>query len=221
MDYVLITRITLGSLYSILVIIRISFAFLDLKIEPNSDVKDNIPTLIVIQIYILSLIITVFTYIANPNWYNWGNIPKYSNVIIWIGLTLGILSLGLFISAHIYLGRNYSFFLRFQKDQKLVKTGPYRFVRHPIYTAYILFHIGIFLIVGNWFLGIIWIGGFCIIFVLRIRKEEKMLIETFGHEYLEYKERTGCIFPPVIKLLNKKKRRRILSSIKEKDSKEV
>ncbi len=207
MDYGLAVRIILGTLYGVFTIMRILLALLSINLNQDSDVKDSIFTLSLIQIYIISIIIIVFTFITMPDWFAWGNIPHYPNPLIWVGLTIGVFSLGLFIIAHFYLGKNYSFFLKIKQNHKFVSTGPYRFIRHPIYTTYIFFHTAIFLITGNWFFGIIWIGGICLILLLRIRKEEELLVETFGDEYITYKQRTGSLFPPIFKFLKRDTRK--------------
>lgn len=217
MDYVLIVRITLGALYGVFTIMRILFAIIAMELNQDSDVKDSIFSLSIIQIYIISIIIITFTFVTSPDWYAWGNIPNYPNEFVWVGMTIGVLSLGVFFIAHFYLGKYYSFFLKIQKDHKFVSNGPYKLIRHPMYTAYILFHTAIFLITGNWFIGIIWIGGICLILLLRIRKEEELLVETFGDEYVSYKQRTGSLFPPIFKFLNRKTRKLDKNTIDEEE----
>lgn len=114
-----------------------------------------------------------------------------------------------FIWIHRYLGKNFSYTLIIKPDHQLITSGPYRFIRHPMYSAFLIFHIAIFLISGNWFIGIIWIVGLLIIFLLRISKEEEMLLNKFSKQYREYQKRTGSLFLPIFKMLQKHKRKEI------------
>jgi hypothetical protein len=102
---------------------------------------------------------------------------------------------------HLFLGKMFSHTLVIRDDHSLISNGPYRFIRHPMYTAFIIFHVSIFLIIGNWFYGIVWIGGLFFVLALRIRKEEEMLLEVFNEEYESYMQRTGALFFPVFSML--------------------
>jgi protein-S-isoprenylcysteine O-methyltransferase Ste14 len=104
--------------------------------------------------------------------------------------------LGLFgaIWARIYLGRNWSGYVTYKEDQTLVTTGPYKYVRHPIYTSMILMFIGTSLYYGSLFISIIFVI-FAISFILRTRKEEEIMIKLFGEKYTEYMKRTKILIP--------------------------
>ena len=111
-----------------------------------------------------------------------------------IGVALGILSLVLYSWARSTIGRAWSSQLRVQGNHQLITMGPYRWVRHPIYLALILFMISISLIAANWIL----IGFLLISFMdlmLRIPKEEQMLRERFGEDYEAYIGHTGKLLP--------------------------
>jgi protein-S-isoprenylcysteine O-methyltransferase Ste14 len=144
-----------------------------------------------------------------PIWFDWSRIPNYPRGLQWTGSVLGISSIALFIFVHIHLGKNFSSKLAIYEDHKLIKTGPYKFVRHPMYTAFIMLHNAIFLITANWFFGIIWIGGITILILLRVRREEKMLISVFGEEYESYIDNTGSLLPNLIKIMKRRKREKI------------
>jgi len=92
------------------------------------------------------------------------------------------------------LGRSYSYGLRTLEDQKLVQHGVYRFVRHPITLAALIYTPAMPLVLSS-------VYGFLVmllifpLFLYRIGVEEKMLIEKFGREYTLYMERTKRLIP--------------------------
>ncbi len=92
------------------------------------------------------------------------------------------------------LGKNYSYGLRTFKNQELVKHGVYKYVRHPITLAAIIYTPALPLVFSSLY-------GFLImllivpLFLHRIEIEEKMMIEKFGSEYLEYMKRTKKLIP--------------------------
>ncbi len=84
-----------------------------------------------------------------------------------------------------------------QENQKLIKTGPYRFLRHPAYTGGLMFYLGFAAAMGSvW--GVVAIMAL-ISYALhkRIRVEEKLMVACFGAEYLDYMKRTKKIIPLV------------------------
>jgi protein-S-isoprenylcysteine O-methyltransferase Ste14 len=104
--------------------------------------------------------------------------------------------IGLFgaVWARIHLGRNWSGYATYKEDQTLVTTGPYHFVRHPIYTSMILMSIGTILYYGSLFVSIFLII-LAVNFILRIRKEEEIMIKLFGEKYTDYMKRTKRLIP--------------------------
>ena len=91
------------------------------------------------------------------------------------------------------LGRNFSTSLAV--SETLVTDGPYRFVRHPMYAAFLLLWTLFALIAANWFVGAAGIAAFVIVLVVRTPKEERLLLGLFGDEYRAYMHRTGRIVP--------------------------
>ena len=92
------------------------------------------------------------------------------------------------------LGKNLTDTVVTRKDHSLVTSGPYRWVRHPFYTATFIGLVGGSLAMANWLFLIL--GGMGIGFlVVRTRIEEKKLVERFGDDYLEFMQRTGRFFP--------------------------
>jgi protein-S-isoprenylcysteine O-methyltransferase Ste14 len=107
---------------------------------------------------------------------------------------MGLISIPLIAWVHWTLGRAFSKSLTIQESHQLVTTGPYRWIRHPMYTIFIFYFLSLFLISTNLFLLITWII-MVITFIIRIPKEEQMLIDQFGDAYRQYMQRTGRLFP--------------------------
>ena len=92
------------------------------------------------------------------------------------------------------LGKNLTDTVVTRAEHTLVTTGPYRWVRHPFYSAAFLFLVAGSLVSANWGLAVA--GGLaCVLLVIRTRTEEAKLIERFGDEYLAYMQRTGRFLP--------------------------
>jgi len=110
------------------------------------------------------------------------------------GSLITVLGLVGAIWARINLGRNWSGYVTFKEDQDLVTTGPYRIVRHPIYTSLIVMFIGTFLYYGSVLIAIIFVIA-AIAFILRTRKEEAIMTRLFGEKYTDYMKRTCRLIP--------------------------
>ena len=81
-----------------------------------------------------------------------------------------------------------------RRDHTLITDGPYRWIRHPLYTFGSLFFISLSLVTGIWLIPLLAIPTFAIL-IQRTSIEERALQERFGDEYLRYSERTGRFFP--------------------------
>lgn len=79
-------------------------------------------------------------------------------------------------------------------EHKLIQTGPYRIIRHPLYVSYILILAGLSLVLRSYWLLI---PAVCIIVGIypTAKAEEEMLVERFGEEYTGYQRRVGMFFP--------------------------
>ena len=98
-------------------------------------------------------------------------------------------------AGRITLGKYAFLIITIETTQKLVKKGPYAYIRHPIYAGIIFLFLG-YIISFCSFLGVIIIIPFFIFwFRKRMRLEEKQLLQTFGDEYREYKEKTKRLIP--------------------------
>jgi protein-S-isoprenylcysteine O-methyltransferase Ste14 len=112
----------------------------------------------------------------------------------WAGVGLGIASLGLFAWTHVILGRFWSTCLQLRSDHRLITAGPYARVRHPMYSAILGWMMSLGLVAANW-MPFVFAAMSALNFMLRIRPEEKMMLQQFGDEYREYMKRTGRLLP--------------------------
>lgn len=139
---------------------------------------------IVPLIWILTGFPERFNYTTNP-------------VLIIIGLLLIGISMRLFRITHKALGKMWSHSLDLREDHKLVTTGIYEKVRHPMYSAFWLWAVSQVFLLSNWVAGLAAVVGFGTLYFLRIGQEEAMMREAFGEEYDAYCARTSRIIPGI------------------------
>lgn len=138
-------------------------------------------------------------YILSP-WLDFASLP-IPDVVRWFcGGGLLIAYASLFTWTHLVLGRNWSGLLEIHSDHSLVVTGPYRFIRHPMYTSFFLSGFGFLILSANWVAGGIYLVILTMMYFDRVHPEEQMMIDHFGEKYTSYMERTGRIFPPLKRL---------------------
>lgn len=160
------------------------------KAEPQGPASDRL----LVLIESIAFFGGVLLYLVAPQTIAWASLSLPSWVR-WAGVVLGAVSLAGLLWVHTALGKNWSAWLELKEGQTLVTHGPYRRVRHPMYTALYGLYIGWTLLTANWLLGVAWIGTFTLLTVTRIRHEEAMMVERFGDAYREYMEKTGRFLP--------------------------
>jgi protein-S-isoprenylcysteine O-methyltransferase Ste14 len=101
----------------------------------------------------------------------------------------------LFYRSHADLGRNWSISLEIRNEHRLVTTGIYRFVRHPMYSSFFLLAVAQLMLLPNWFAGATGLIGVGMLYAFRIRQEERMMTERFGAEYRDYVAHTARLIP--------------------------
>ena len=111
----------------------------------------------------------------------------------WVGLALCLAGFGFAIWARMHLGRNWGMPMSLRQGHELVTSGPYAYVRHPIYTGILLAMIGSTLARGLAWLLPLFLGF--VYFLFSARTEEKMMVAQFPEAYRAYRQRTRMLIP--------------------------
>ncbi len=113
-----------------------------------------------------------------------------------VGTVLFVSGLGLAVWARIYLGRNWGMPMTRKEEPELVTSGPYRFVRHPIYSGLLLGVLGTALATNvYWLIGLAVAGPY---FIYSATVEERLMTDTFPADYPRYKATTKMLIPFVL-----------------------
>jgi protein-S-isoprenylcysteine O-methyltransferase Ste14 len=141
--------------------------------------------------------LAVFAWMIDPAWMAWSavSLPNWAN---WFGAVLFVTGCALVAWTFRSLGPNLTDTVVTRRVHTLVRYGPYRWIRHPLYDAVLLLTGGIGLAAGNWFIFAIGLLVFAVI-ALRTRTEERNLLARFGPEYRSYMQRTGRFIPRLIR----------------------
>lgn len=127
-------------------------------------------------------------------WVNFNGVPLFANTTIrLIGTILCGAGIAFAIWARFHLGRNWSGSPQMKENHELVTSGPYRFVRHPIYTGMLAAIIGSVLASGPaWSVALVFV---VVMIAVRIPKEEKFMMQLFPDQYPAYRARTKALIP--------------------------
>ncbi len=132
-----------------------------------------------------AILVSIWDFTFYPYRFSWFNI---------VGLIMFMFGVSLYIKARMTLGQFFSEKLRLLETHKLVTSGIYRYIRHPIYTAEMLLLLGFTLMLNSIF-GFIVMLLFVPLILIRIPFEEAMLKEAFGQQYSDYMEQTKKLIP--------------------------
>ena len=113
----------------------------------------------------------------------------------WTGAAGHAAGVWLLWRAHAGLGRYWSDSVQLRQGHQLVTNGVYRHVRHPMYAAGWLLVVAQALLLQNRVAGPAGLATFALLYVSRVSREERMMLEQFGEQYRAYMAQTGRIFP--------------------------
>ena len=160
------------------------------RISPRSE---GLPVMIALRVVGFLLWAGVFAYLINPAWMTWSQV-QLPGWLRWLGLALGIAADLLSFWVFSNLGNNVSPSVATRNTQQLVTSGPYRWVRHPLYSMGMLAYLSFALLASNWFIALLSIAVFLVL-LIRLPQEETHLLARFGDEYRAYMQRTGRFLP--------------------------
>jgi protein-S-isoprenylcysteine O-methyltransferase Ste14 len=141
--------------------------------------------------------LAMVAYIVNPDWMAWSAMPLPAG-IRWAGVAVGLAALPLLYWVLSSIGRNISETVLTKADHQLVTHGPYRWVRHPLYTVATVAFLALGLIAANAFILGMSLVVFAAVALLVVPREEAELSAKFGAAYQDYRRRTGGLFPRFI-----------------------
>lgn len=137
---------------------------------------------------------SILLYLIYPPLLSWAHLDQLPISIRWIAMGIMFLCIFAFYWLFSALGNNVTPTVSIRSGHQLVTSGPYRWIRHPLYSFGFLNILALSLAAANWFI----FGLVLLTFIplaLRTPLEEKRLMETFGEEYQVYMQRTGRYFP--------------------------
>jgi protein-S-isoprenylcysteine O-methyltransferase Ste14 len=146
--------------------------------------------------YIFPMIVAVYVLYnmrTELNWLATYFVPPTPQVQ-WAGVAVMVVGLGLACWARVHLGTNWSGVVTLKEGHELIRTGPYRNIRHPIYTGILIGFLG-FAIVGGQVRGLILMAVVWLSFYIKARREEKFLAQEFGPKFEEHTRHTGMFLP--------------------------
>ena len=173
-------------------------SYFRLKADQDSGEKisrkvDGTTFMNLIRIGGLMLWLSPLVYLINPSWMAWSKIglPEW---VRWLGVGLGMVAIMGIYWLFSSIGSGITPTSATRKQHQLVTSGPYRWIRHPLYTFGSSLFVAFGMMADNWFIALLGVLAF-IAMASRTPKEEANLIEKFGDDYREYMKRTGRYFP--------------------------
>ena len=153
-----------------------------------SSQEKNLLGLLLLAMFIVPLVYSASSWLDFANY----TLPTWAG---WVGVLLIILALIVFWRAHVDLKTNWSPSLEIREKHELITRGIYGYIRHPMYASQWLWVIAQPLLLQNWIAGWLDLFVFSLFYTLRVRAEEKLMIDTFGEQYREYMQKVGGVFP--------------------------
>ncbi len=152
---------------------------------------------IVVPSFLLTVsMIAAIVYVIHPPWIRWSTVTLWPG-FRWLGVATVAMGVVLLFWCQYELGKNFFGGMKIRDGHQLVVSGPYRYVRHPMYTAFIVIGIGFFLVTSSWIVVLPWLFGTVWVLWSRFGQEEQMLSDEFGEAYDEYRKRTGRLIPKI------------------------
>jgi protein-S-isoprenylcysteine O-methyltransferase Ste14 len=145
-------------------------------------------------LFFASVILVVWFFSSHPRPWLMTRLVPDAPWAVWTGLILTAAGIGFAIVARFFLGRNWDGRVVIKKDHTLITSGPYEYVRHPIYSGILLAILGSVIANGRavYFAFFAWV---VIGLWIKSRLEERLMVEQFGAQYVAYRERVKALIP--------------------------
>jgi protein-S-isoprenylcysteine O-methyltransferase Ste14 len=124
-------------------------------------------------------------------------VVPHAAIIAWAGIILCVAGLGFAIWARVVIGRNWSGTVTLKEDHQLIERGPYRLVRHPIYTGILSMFVATAIVLGH-LAGSIGVVIVFASFWSKLIREEKVMLNQFPDKYAAYRQRVKRLIPFVL-----------------------
>lgn len=161
-------------------------------LQVNEDRKDGLEVGLLIGAWLGTTVIPILW--MTTRLFQFADYPLHP-VTFGIGVALAASGLWLFHRSHRDLGTLWSVTLQMRDGHQLITAGIYNRIRHPMYSAMTLMGVAQILMLPNWFAGPSYLITFGLLYLLRVGREERMMLDRFGAEYEAYMSQTGRLFP--------------------------
>jgi protein-S-isoprenylcysteine O-methyltransferase Ste14 len=158
--------------------------------------REGTTVLLARLLFAFALFGPLIAYIVNPRWMQWSSFL----LPVWLRWFASLISLATLLSLYwvfTSIGRNISETYLTKRDHVLVTHGPYRWIRHPLYSFTIVGFLSLAIVASNWFMLAMSLLAIVALSLFVIPKEEAELLEKFGSEYRSYMKRTGRLAPRI------------------------
>ena len=158
--------------------------------------KEGLAMILALRIGGLVLWLSMLGYLIYPPLLAWSKVglPEWTR---WLGVGLGIICVLLIYWMFSNIGSGITPTVATRSEHKLVTKGPYRWIRHPLYTFGTIFFLSFALMADSWFIAVMAVLAILLLSI-RLPTEKALLIEKFGDEYREYMKRTGRYIPKIV-----------------------
>lgn len=146
-------------------------------------------------VFLLAILLMAYDRIPAPWLYR--QLYSQGAVAFWVGAGITVAGLAFAVWARLHIGRNWSRSVTLKEDHELITSGPYRLVRHPIYTGILTGTVGSAIALAQ-VRGVISVVTIAILMWLKLRREERFMREHFGQRYDTYAQRVAALVPFVL-----------------------
>jgi protein-S-isoprenylcysteine O-methyltransferase Ste14 len=152
---------------------------------------------VILRLMGLMILLPVLAYVLNPDWVAWARFdpPTWMRLL---AVTVGAINTAFVFWMYRALGTNVSPVEEARENATLITHGPYRWIRHPLYTFGMVSIVALTFMTAMWWIGILAVPLIVFFVMWRIPREEAKLVEVFGDAYRDYMKHTGRFLPKLM-----------------------